>query len=514
MKLNRDTCTGCAICSQECSVQAIAMESDRPHFKENCVRCGLCVTICPVGAIALPEAAREIEVRCDHCPVGCCIPVGHLGACQRYRNEDNLLKPARPLLMPAPDELKERYRQTLISRPLITAVGAGGTYPDYIPAPIAARKKMEDVEVVTVVSESPLTYSSIMVKIDTDRFIGPETAAVRYRGAKVGHVTTEQYGSKMISIGGINVMKTKSRLKTTRLIVDIANGKHFKLKVKDGAKLDLRVGQAPVIDKAPAEAMKVACGAGIMGIFGQKLKDLADEIIILDSDITGLFSESHVGHVLGFRPGGLTPPGRYSTPGRYFGDTGGGWGGTDITDPLKAFAVTDPDKVFDGMKVLILEVTGRHAALLQADASKRFHPLQVPPAVTEMRDLIQANMESSLTSAVYMGGCGGSARAGVTTYPIKLTQAVHAGDVRLSVGGVPAYVMPGGGINFLVDVGRMRWRPFSWTPSPAVVVPLEYTMERETYLRLGGLEQNLTLVEDIAKKREIRSWDEAEAAAN
>jgi hypothetical protein len=54
-----------------------------------------------------------------------------------------------------------------------------------------------------------------------------------------------------------------------------------------------------------------------------------------------------------------------------------------------------------------------------------------------------------------------------------------------------------------VDVGRMQWRPFSWTPAPAVVVPLEYTMERETYIGLGGHKQNLKLLEDICRQGEI-----------
>ena len=145
----------------------------------------------------------------------------------------------------------------------------------------------------------------------------------------------------------------------------------------------------------------------------------------------------------------------------------------------------------------ILEVTGQKAALLEADESKTFHPLPIPPEVEKINRLISSNMEPALTSAVYMGGSGGSSRSGVTDYPITLTQAVHKGEIKLSVGGVPAYVMPGGGINFLVDVGAMCWRPFSWTPSPAVVAPLEYTMLSETYDRLGGPGQNLVIGQDI-----------------
>ena len=211
---------------------------------------------------------------------------------------------------------------------------------------MASKESLDGVDVVTVVTESPLTYSSMLFKIDTDRFIGQETAAVKYRGAKVGHVTTEQYGSKMISVGGINVMKGKSRLKAVRLIADVANGETVKLTVEGGAKLELTVGQAPVIDGRPAQAMKIACGAAIMGIFGQRLKDLADEIIVLDSDITGLFSEGHVGMVLGFKWRGLKPKGEYTTPGRYWGTTGEGWGGTDILDPAQAFSVEEPELVW------------------------------------------------------------------------------------------------------------------------------------------------------------------------
>jgi hypothetical protein len=439
--------------------------------------------------------------------VGCEVPEGFLGACQRYRNEKGQITLARPLVLPPQKELTALYRDALIRQPVITAIGAGGTYPDYKPAPLAAQKRVEDVDVVTVVTESPLTYSSMLLKIDTDRPIGGETAIVKYRGAPVGHVTTEQYGSKMVSLGGINVMKSKHRLKATRLIVGLANGEAAELSVDRGAKLRLQVGRPPVIDGKESEDMKIACGAAIMGMFGPKLHNLADEIIILDSDITGLFSESHVGHVFGFEWRGLKPRGRYGSLGRYFGTPGEGWGGSDVTDPSRAFEIVNPEKVRPGMKVLVLEVTGRQAALLEADEERRFHALPLPEEVKEVRDLIAENKEPSITSVIYMGGSGGSARAGVTTNPIKLNRAVHNDEVRLSVGGVAAYILPGGGINFMVDVGRMRWRPFSWTPAPAVVAPIEYTMERETYLRLGGHEQNLTLLEDIEKTWRIQKWN-------
>jgi hypothetical protein len=363
------------------------------------------------------------------------------------------------------------------------------------------------VDVVTVVTESPLTYSSLIVKVDTDRFIGSEMAPVKHKGAKVGHVTTEQYGSKMISLGGINVMKTKSRLKAVKLIVGACNGDEFKLEVEGGSSLELKVGEAPIIDGQRSDDMKIACGAAIMGMFGERLKDLADEMIVLDSDITGLFSEGHVGHILGFEWRGLRPAGKYATPGRYFGNPGNGWGGTDVTDPMQSFHVEDTDKVWPGMKLLVLEVTGKHAALLEADENKHFHQLELPSEADEMRQIIATNKEPALTSAVYMGGCGGSARAGISANPVKLNHAVHEGRAKLTIGGVPTFVLPGGGINFMVDVGIMQWRSFCWTPAPAVVVPIEYTMETTTYHELGGHKRKLMLLDEIKNQRETRSWD-------
>ena len=514
MIFEAEKCNGCGLCARECPLGAITMVEKLPRFGESCVACGLCISQCPTEAIDMPprEATPAEAAVCDHCPVACRIPPDSLGACQRYRNQDGQLVHARPLLLPEAKDIKQVYRQALHAQPVITAVGAGGTYPDYIPAPIAAQETREGVDVVTVVTESPLTYSSMLLKLDTDRFIGPETAPVKYRGTTVGHITTEQYGSKMISLGGINVMKTKSRLKAVKLIVGAANGEDFKLQVEGGAKLELKVGQAPIVDGLPSADMKIACGAAIMGMFGDSLKSLADEIIVLDSDITGLFSQGHVGHILGFEWRGLRPQGRYTTPGRYFGNPGTGWGGTDISDPLQAFEVEDPEKVWPGMKLLILEVTGNHAALLEADQNKQFHKIDLPKEASDMRELIATNKEPAMTSAMYMGGSGGSARAGMSQNPVKLNRGVHDGRIKLTVGGVPAYVMPGGGINFIVDVGAMQWRSFCWTPAPAVVAPIEYTMEKDTYHAMGGHKRDLKLLDQLAGEREIRHWNDPEPA--
>jgi len=74
----------------------------------------------------------------------------------------------------------------------------------------------------------------------------------------------------------------------------------------------------------------------------------------------------------------------------------------------------------------------------------------------------------------------------VTLYPVKLTQAVHAVKANLTIGGAPVFVLPGGGINFLVDVGRVKADSFYWTPTPATICPIEYTMVLKDYEEMGG----------------------------
>jgi 6-hydroxynicotinate reductase len=480
--------------------------NDFPAFNENCVRCNLCSNVCPTKAIPLSKEVIEGTVACESCPVGCQIKEGFKGACQRYTNIGGRIETAAPLRFPERETLDEIRRNGILSTPLVSAVGAGDSYPDFKPAPVQALDRIDGIDVVTVVTESPLTYSSILLKIDTDKSIGEEGAPVLFKKRQVGHVTTEQYGSKMISLGGINLMKTDYNALLTRLMVTIANKEPFALDVEEGAKLELQVGETPVINGRPADRMKVACGAAIMGIFGTQLKSLADEIIVLDYDITGLFSEGHVGQSLGFEYTGIRPPGKFGSPGRYFNTPGPGWGGTAVEDPLDAIQQYDKKKVWPGMKVLVLEVTGRHVAMLEADEKGDFHRIATPKEADEMRQLIDTNSESSLTSALYMGGCGGSARAGTTRNPIRLTQAVQGGAIKLTIGGVPAYVLPGGGINFMVDVGKMKWRSFTWVAVPAVVAPVEYTMEKQTFIEMGGHQHALRLLSDI-KAEESEKWE-------
>jgi len=74
----------------------------------------------------------------------------------------------------------------------------------------------------------------------------------------------------------------------------------------------------------------------------------------------------------------------------------------------------------------------------------------------------------------------------VALYPIKLTQAVHQARAVLTVGGAPTFILPGGGINFLVDVERVKGSFFYWTPTPAHHLPYRVHHGLKDYEEMGG----------------------------
>jgi hypothetical protein len=281
-------------------------------------------------------------------------------------------------------------------------------------------------------------------------------------------------------------MTGENGLAVARLVSDLANRERARVRIEGGSRLDIQVGRHPIIDGDEEKVMRVGCGSATLGLFSGLFVNVADEVIVLDSHLTGLMTEHVAGLHVGAKPSGVQLRFRRSTPGRYFGDRGNGWGGTSIVEPTDVIAAVDMSVARPGMTVLITETTGREAALFEVSTAGFLKRISVTPdAENAVRDLADTCQES-MVSALYCGGSGGSARAGVTRYPIKLTRAVHQMKCRLTVGGAPAFVLPGGGINFMVDVGRVMPGAFTWVPTPATVCPIEYTMTLEDYLAMGG----------------------------
>lgn len=489
MRVDAGKCTGCGECVAACPTSAIGMTKRKAFVGESCSECGACVKTCPENAFFLEDIVIPGSVSCEACPIRCRIKPSFTGACQRFINRDGLLE--RTVSLQTYEDVKHLVGpdwSPAIRKPLITGIGAGTTYPDCRPAPHIVQAKVDGIDVVTVVTEAPLSYSGIKVKIDTDATIGEEGAPIFFRKKKVGHLTTEEYGSKILAIGGVNLLTGPDGLATAQLVSDIANRGGVKLKIQDGSRLDLRVGEPPVIDGTIDSVMRVGCGSATLGLFAAIFKEAADEVIVLDSHLTGLMSEHPAGRYVGVSPSGVRLRFRQSTPGRYFGDHGNGWGGTSITDPKDIICGIDAYVAKPGLKILITETTGRNAVLMSLleDGSVVEIPMttEARHAVSQLADSCQ----EARVSAVYCGGSGGSARAGVTRYPIKLTKAVHAMKARLTVGGATTFVLPGGGINFMVDVEKIMPGAFTWVPTPAIICPIEYTMTRDDFREIGGHE--------------------------
>ncbi len=466
------------------------------------------------GAPPPAERVRAEKIRCDACPVMCYIAEGQSGACDRYANVGGRIVRVDPLTvfdrrLAVGDELRPFLaadwdgNPTLDADIAVTGLGAGTTYPDYKPAPFIVSREVNGADTVTVVTEAIYSYCGVKVKIDTDRHIGREGAVVRADGEAVGLVITPEYGSQMLSLGGVGHLTGGSKREgrvTCDTLMALCNREAVALTVDGGAGVLVQAGRAPVVDGIPEERMRVGCGSATIGMFAAQWQGLVDEVVVVDDHITGVVSEHQAGKVIGWPDTGIRVKGRRSTPGRYFrvAEPGTGWGGTDIADPLSILGPWDGRRgARPGLTVLMVSTTGDHRAYYVLDDGLRpvEHPL--PPALEPTVALIAENCEPALCTVMFMAGAGGSLRAGVTRNPVGLTRAVQGGQVRVTCGGAPAWVWPGGGITLMVDVLAMPERSFGYVPTPALVAPLEFTMPRDIYCALGGHDGAVRSVADV-----------------
>jgi len=462
-------------------------------------------------------------VRCDACPVTCYIKRGMAGACDRYANDDGRLVRVDPLVVlehtvesgakvvPFLGQGGSEWNGEIVRSPgaFITAIGAGTTYPDYKPAPFIVSSQVEGVDTVTVVTEGIFSYCGCKVKIDTDRHLGPERNLVRVDGEPIGHVTTGEYGSQMLSLGGVNHLthggKKEGRV-TCDALLKLCNGEAVELTVDEGATAIIQAGKPPIINGRIEERMRVGCGSATIGMFAKQWYGKVDEVVVVDDHITGVLSEHQAGKVLGAKDTGIKVRGRKSTPGRYFhvAEPGSGWGGTNVSDPLEIVTGFDAKHAWPGLRMLMVSTTGEQYAYYElSDALK---PLEkdLPTNLQESVDRIAENCEPAMSTVLFMAGAGGSLRAGVTENPVRLTRSVRDAITRVTAGGAPVYVWPGGGITFMVDVTLLPEKAFGYVPTPALVAPIEFTMKLEDYAALGGHVSEVRPVEQVLNDLSLR----------
>ena len=445
-------------------------------------------------------------VRCDACPVLCRIRPGRPGACARYANENGQLVRTDPIVLLSEtldcDGSVVPFARAHPAKTFVTGIGAGTTYPDYKPAPFIVGSEHAGVDTVTVVTEGIFSYCGVKIKIDTDRHLGPETATIRANGQAVGHVTTAEYGSQMLSIGGVRHLTGGSKKEgtvTCETLLSLCNGAAVDLAIDGGHRVRVQAGQAPVVDDKPEARMRVGCGSATVGIFAQQWAGIVDEVIVVDDHITGVLTEHQAGRVLDMRPAGIRVRGRKSTPGRYFkvAEPGLGWGGTDVTDPLSIIQSIDAKTAWPGLRLLMTSTTGEDALYLVLDAHLKPVPAEMPASVRAVVDRIAENCEPSLCSVLFMAGAGGSLRAGVTENPVLLTRSVARGETKVTMGGAPVHVWAGGGITIMANVLALPKNAFGSVPTPAIVAPIEFTLPTLLYAALGGHISSIVPVADV-----------------
>ncbi len=475
-------------------------------------------------------AAGKIE--CNACPILCQIAPGRTGACDRYANHEGTLVRVDPAIMlrrqladgepalvafagrpalpapageaPAAAEQAAAWSGDLLhaDEVFVTGIGSSTTYPDYKPAPFIVGSKAAGVDMVTVVTEGIFSYCSFKLKIDTDRYLGPEQANVRCKGEVVGHVTTAEYGSQMLSLGGVHHLtggsKKEGRI-TLEVMQQLGNKAAVELTIDGGSQIVVQAGRPPIVNGAEEHRMRVGCGSATVGIFARQLFGHADEVVVVDDHITGVLTEHQAGRCLDMRASGIKMRGRKSTPGRYFqvANPGTGWGGTDIVDPLSIVEGWDEETAWPGLRLLMTSTTGEHATWYVLDEKFALREEPMPQAVRAVVDRIGENCEPSLCTVLFLGGAGGSLRAGVTENPVLLTRSIKQALVNVTCGGAPAYVWPGGGITVMTDVMRMPDNSFGTVPTPALVAPIEFSMRLDDFRALGGHVDHVRSLEDV-----------------
>ncbi|HZV93095.1 MAG TPA: 6-hydroxynicotinate reductase, partial [Caldimonas sp.] len=384
-----------------------------------------------------PGRTAADKVRCDACPVLCQIGRGKLGACDRYGNVDGVLTRTDTLQIvarPGVDLVAWQSAQggwdgSLVAADapvFVSGNGSGTTYPDYKPAPFIVSSRHEGVDLVTVVTEGIFSYCSFKVKIDTDRYLGPEQATVRHRGEAVGHVGTIEYGSQFLSLGGVHHLtggsKKEGRI-ACEMMLALGNREPVELQIEGGASVVVGADRAPVVDGIEERRMRVGCGSATIGIFAPQWHGHVDEVVVVDDHITGVLSEHQAGKFLDLPPTGIRMRGRRSTPGRYFqvAQPGAGWGGTDISDPLAIIEGWEGDRgARPGLRLLMVSTTGEDSAWFVLDEQLVPRRADMPAEVRSVVERIGENCEPSLCSVLYVAGAGGSLRAGVTDNPVRL----------------------------------------------------------------------------------------------
>ncbi|MCL5959295.1 MAG: hypothetical protein M1358_08240, partial [Chloroflexi bacterium] len=471
------------------------------------------------GAVVKHPDLPAGTASCYACPLGCEIRPGHMGACKRWINEEGVGLVRSVPLVPL-EEVSHRFRAEDVSgayhpatrRPLVTAIGAGTRMGA---SPCIVADKVDGVDVVSAVSEIPLCFSALRVKLDAEEYIGETGADVLYRNHPVGKVEAAEYGCQFLYLAGPEYLPGRYGWLAFKAAADLANGERAKLRVKGGSTLELQAGQRPVIDGKEIQNRIWGCGnqTGLYYIadgataYKPYFHDVADLIVVLHRWLAGSAVEkvaelpanpwSRPEDALGIKLKD-TSPARFVYAGK---GAKGGWGASYHANPMDILEIMDVNRLAPGFTIYFTDPPGTRAAMYRLNNSETFEPIELTPQARLALEKHRGACEPARVTCFLVANIGGGARSSLTSVdPIKVSKAVQDKRIALSVGGAPVdYVWPGGGINLMVNVEKLTPGIVSWNSVPCLIIPIEFTMTMDVFKEIEGHVQFLKPLAEVLK---------------
>lgn len=137
-----------------------------------------------------------------------------------------------------------------------------------------------------------------------------------------------------------------------------------------------------------------------------------------------------------------------------------------------------------------------------------------PPVINGRQALgpVSGNGSSPGTlNIIYVGGVGGGVMGAL--HPLEspeVASAIRAGKIRITSGGRPVHLMPGGNLIIEADAAGLPPGTFSWVATPATSMPVEFSMPKDVFLSVCGypdaikrLDQVLAEHEHVYLKQEV-----------